>query len=96
MRVELAAILIGFLLICYFHQQFLDSEDLRDRLQRFYATMISKKTFAWLVVTAMFVWDRFIWQYDGFEYWEYLTFTCAVFTIDVTQKFAGLKGKGQL
>lgn len=94
MTYERGAILIAFLLICYFHQQVLDHKDLQLRLQRFYATMISKKFFAWFVVTGMFHYERYSLG-KGDWLLEYLGFTCAVFCIDVTQKFAGLKGKAQ-
>lgn len=94
MTYEQAAILIGFLLICLVHQSILDHADLRQRLQRFYATMISKKFFAWFVVTAMFVFERYSLG-EGDWLFEYLAFTCGVFAIDVSQKYAGLRGKGQ-
>lgn len=90
-----AGILIGFLLVCYIHQSVLNHADLQLRLQRFYATMISKKFFAWFFVTGLFIFDSYI--KDPPREWliEYLSFTCGVFVIDVSQKYAGLKGKDQ-
>jgi hypothetical protein len=62
-------------------------------LQRFYATMISKKFFSWWVVTGFFVADHFYCESGRDWIIEYLAFTSAVFCIDVAQKYAGLKGK---
>lgn len=94
MTFEQAAILIGFLLICYVHQQILDHADLKKRVQRFYATMISKKIFSWWVVTAMFIYERYAEEpHRGDWLIEYLSFTAAVFCIDVAQKYLGLQGK---
>jgi len=95
LTVEQGAILIGFLLVCYAHQLMLDKDDLRQRLQRFYATMISKKFFAWWVVSFMFWYERYFDGGKGDWLAEYMVFTGSVFCIDVAQKYAGLRGKEQ-
>ena len=97
MNVAHGMILIGFLLICFAHQEILNHNDLRLRVQRFYATMISKKIFAWFVVTLMFIMERYIDHQDYQKDWviEYLTFTATVFAIDVAQKHLGIRGKNQ-
>lgn len=99
MDIHGAMILVGFLLLCFVHQEVLDHKDLQLRLHRFYATMISKKIFSWVVITMCFVYERY-WaigqdQPKGEWVLEYLGFTATVFAIDVAQKHIGLKGKGQ-
>lgn len=56
------------------------------------ATMISKKIFVWWIISALFIYDTYIEVNGQFQYYEYLTFTAVVFGLDISQKFAGLKG----
>jgi hypothetical protein len=61
-------------------------DTLGKKWQFFLASMISKKYFAWGVITSFFWYDHFVWQYDGLAFGEYLLFTAATFGIATYQK----------
>jgi len=90
---EIYGLLFIVLVLRHFDKHIKVSPDLKERYHRLLATMLSKKFIAWGVVTIMFWYDHFVWQYMGLDWLSYLGFTCGVFTIDVAQKKVGLGEK---
>lgn len=90
-------IIIGFSMLAIINIKLVQNyADLQARHHRFIATMISKKMFAWFVITMLFLFDRYIAEKIDFSVLLYLGFTCTVFGIDTVQKKIGLGQKGKL
>ena len=93
---EIYALFFMGLTVWYLRRSIKASEDLQARWHRMVATILSKKYFAWAVITFMFWYDHFVWGNfgdDSLSFESYLAFTCVTFGIDVWQKKIGLDQK---
>ena len=93
---EVYGVFFMVLIVWFLCKEIKASPDLQERWHRFLATILSKKYFAWAIITIFFWYDHFVWQYDGLSFQAYLLFTAATFSIDVWQKKIGLDKKEEI